>query len=202
MEHRQVNAPLVGETAPPFQLITADGKRTVKLSDLHEKTPVVLIFTSWGCDIFRQSLDGLESLHEQYCDRIDFRMIYIREAHPYDGFGAHLGRTFDAKTTADRMTTALDCHKQLRLPFPILIDPIDDPATTRWGAWPVRIYVIGTNGKVEFAGPQGPWGYRPYRGFVHGNGTLSGRDLRYSQASLEEFLELRFSTKRVKKSGD
>lgn len=192
MKHRILNAPKVGEVAPDFSLQTTAGEKTLNLTDLPKEKPVVLIFSSWGCDIFRESLAGLQGLYEKYHDHARFVMVYTREAHPYDGFAGYLGRVNDSRTFAERMVTARRCSEQLRLPFPVLVDSIDDPVTTRWAAWPVRIFVIGTDRKVAYAGHQGPWGYRPYRGFVHGDGKLLGTALQYSNETLEEFLEQRF----------
>jgi hypothetical protein len=44
---RGKNVPKVGQIAPDFALKTADGKKTVKLSDSRGKTPVVLVFGSF-----------------------------------------------------------------------------------------------------------------------------------------------------------
>ena len=198
IESRQSNGPRVGEIAPPFALeVLGDRNRKQSLRELHQRKPVVLIFSSWGCDIFRESLGGLQALYSEYHDRAEFAMVYIREAHPSNGFGSTLGRVRDKNTIQDRRATAEQCRRQLRLPFPILIDPIDDPVATRWAAFPIRVFVIDTNGLVIFAGPQGPWGYRPYRGYQHGDGRLAGWDLQFSSETLEEFLETHFDTPRA-----
>ena len=191
--HRKGNAPRVGEMAPPFTLQTADGDRKVSLEELRRTKPVVLIFSSWGCDIFRETLAGLQSLQTEYGDRAHFVMVYTREAHPTDGFGGVLGRVEDPKTNEERAAVARKARLQLRLPFLVLVDSIEDPVTTRWAGWPVRAFVVDTDGKVAYAGAQGPWGFRPYRGFQHGNGKLVGLDGEFSRETLEEFLEKRFA---------
>ena len=195
MALRENNPPRPGEAAPDFSLRTAEGDRVVKLSDLTREKPVVLFISSWGCDIFRESLAGLQALYARYGKRAHFVMVYIREAHPFDGFGGVLGRVEDPKTTEERAAVARRCQEQLRLPFPVLVDPIEDPIATRWGAWPTRIFVIDTNDKVAYAGGQGPWGFRPYRGFRHGSGKLNGLDEEFSTETLEAFFEKRFPEK-------
>lgn len=47
IQARAGNAPKVGQTAPDFSLKTSDGTRTVTLSSLRGKRPVVLIFGSF-----------------------------------------------------------------------------------------------------------------------------------------------------------
>ena len=192
VESRNTNAPREGEEAPEFSLRSlADGKM-IRLSDLHREKPVVLILSSWGCDVFRESLGGITALHNTYGSMAQFVLVYIREAHPIGGFAEHLGRVNDPKTIEERTAIAKRCKAQLRLSFPVLVDDMDDKVATRWGAWPVRTFVIETDGRVAYAGMQGPWGYLPYRGFQHGNGNRTGVDLLYSQETLEEFLEKRF----------
>ncbi len=195
MALRQKNAPRPGQIAPDFKLKTADGDRLVSLSELSKSKPVVLILSSWGCDIFRESLSGLQELHTRYSDKAHFVMVYIREVHPKDGFGGSLGRVNDAKTIDERMAHARRCREQLRLPFLFLVDTMMDTVATRWSAWPVRAYVVDTDGRVNFACAQGPWGYRPYRGYQHGTGKRTTIDMEFSPETLEEFLEKRFPKK-------
>lgn len=197
IDFRQKNAPRVGEIAPGFELISTEGKR-ISLDQLSKEKPVVLVMSSWGCDIFRESLAGLQALYTEYSREYQFAMIYIREAHHLEGFGGSLGRTYDSVTTRERIETARRCQEQLRLLFPVLVDSVDDPVTTRWAAWPVRVFVVGTDRKILYAGAQGPWGYRPYQGFVHGDGERIGWDLKFSPEIVEEFLQAhRSRTKKV-----
>ena len=191
VRERQLNAPRVNEKSPDFSLKSiADGKM-IELSSLHREKPVELILSSWSCDIFRESLGGITALHNTYGSKAQFVMVYIREAHPLGGFAGYLGREKDPMTLDERIAVAKRCKEQLRLPFPVLVDEMNDRVATRWGAWPVRAFVIDTDGRVAYAGMQGPWGYRPYRGYQHGNGNRTKEDLLYSQETLEEFLQKR-----------
>ncbi len=192
MALRQGNAPRVGERAPAFDLYSLSRERHVNLRTLLGGKPVVLIFASWGCDVFRESLGGLIGLHTEYQSDVDFVMIYTREVHALDGFGGDLGRVADPKSDLERREVARRCRQQLRLPFEILVDSIDDPTATRWAAMPTRLFVLDPQGTVIYAGAHGPWGYLPYRGYVHGDGSRSGWDLQFSEGSLEEFLEITF----------
>ncbi|MDF1737594.1 MAG: redoxin domain-containing protein [Verrucomicrobiales bacterium] len=194
---RKRNAPRPGALAPDFRLLTADGDRAVSLSELASSKPVVLILSSWGCDIFRESLSGLQELHSRYAEEAHFVMVYCREVHPLDGFAGNLGRVNDAKTIEERMLHARRCREQLRLPFLMLVDTMMDSVATRWAALPVRTFVVDTDGKVGFASAQGPWGYRPYRGFQHGSGEITEHDREFSPGTLEEFLETRFPENEV-----
>jgi hypothetical protein len=46
IQGRAKNAPRVGQVAPDFELKTADGKETIRLSSFRGRKPVVLIFGS------------------------------------------------------------------------------------------------------------------------------------------------------------
>lgn len=191
---RQDNAPRVGEAAPPFRLYSLDRKREVELKELIQEKRVVLLFSSWGCDVFRESVGGLNLLYLQFRDKVDFVMIYTREIHPLDGFSGGLGRVEDPKTDTERRTVATRCRKQLRLPFEVLVDGVDDSVATRWAGMPVRAFVIDRSGTVIYAGAQGPWGFRPYEGFEHGDGSRLERDFEFNWDSLESFLNQRYGS--------
>lgn len=53
------------------------------------------------------------------------------------------------------------CVDELDLPMPALVDGVDDTVGKAYGGWPDRLYVIGKDGKVAYAGAQGPAGFDP-----------------------------------------
>src|SRR5260221_10812053 len=78
--------PDLNEPAPDFTLRTADGSDTVTLSKVVGPKPVVLVFGNFTCGPFRGQAGNLEKLHHRYKDRAAFLMVYVREAHPTDGW--------------------------------------------------------------------------------------------------------------------
>src|SRR6516165_4589653 len=54
-----------GTAARDFTLSSVDGHHHVHLSELHGKTPVVLLFGSYGCDAFCENLPRLTELHQK-----------------------------------------------------------------------------------------------------------------------------------------
>ncbi len=42
-----------------------------------------------------------------------------------------------------------------------MVDGIDNAASQAYGAWPDRLYIVGTDGTVAFAGAPGPKGFDP-----------------------------------------
>ena len=84
-------------------------------------------------------------------------MIYIREAHPTDGWQVPQNERDkilikDPTTLAERKRAAADFATQFQVTLPILVDPLDDPFDNAFAAWPDRIYVLDAAGKVAFKG--------------------------------------------------
>ena len=186
---RFYNAPRYNTIAPAFTLVDLETEETVFLKHLHEERPVVLLFASWGCDVMRESISELLAVHEEFEEDFDFVMIYIREAHSLDGLYPVLGKLKDPSTMTQRKAAARACCEDLELPFRILVDRIDDRVATRWAAWPIRLFVVDTEGIVVYSGMPGPWGYSPGKGFEASLAKeLRKHEDRFSQISLEDFL--------------
>ena len=101
-----------------------------------------------------------------YAGRADFRVIYVREAHPDDGWqvpqNRRSGVVFAApKTLGEREKIAKACEVGLALKMPILLDGMDDAVEKAYAAWPDRIYIVGSDGKIAYKGEPGPRGFRP-----------------------------------------
>ena len=75
-----------GDAAPDFTLKTVDGNEEVQLSKLIGGKPVVLVFGNFTCGPFRSQAGNVEKLYRRYKDRATFVMVYVREAHPTDGW--------------------------------------------------------------------------------------------------------------------
>jgi cytochrome oxidase Cu insertion factor (SCO1/SenC/PrrC family) len=148
-----------GDPAPDFALLALDGKTQVKLSALRGK-PVVLIFGSCTCPPFVASIQATSRLHETYKDRVHFLLVYIREAHPTDGWAVP-GNQFEVaspKTTEERLAIARDFAKRLNVSMPIVADATDDQVDATYAAWPNRMYILDAKGKIADAGRAGPDG--------------------------------------------
>lgn len=91
-------------------------------------------------------------------------MVYIREAHSTDGWHVdHSGWSIiqDATSSTERAAAAAQTCSMLDLPFPVVVDSMDDAVAIQWSAWPERLFVIDVDGKVAYVGEQGPWGFWP-----------------------------------------
>ena len=110
----------------------------------------------------------MHELWERYGDRVSFLVVYIREAHPEDGWVVTMNRTqgiaFDDPTDDEqRLEAAESCAIGLKIRMPVVVDGIDDQIARAYGALPDRLYLIGRGGQVAFQGAPGPWGFVPER---------------------------------------
>ena len=108
----------------------------------------------------------LEQLHERYRDDVAFFIVYIREAHPEDGWVLADNRRdrialADPVSLDERAAAAEACALRLRTAIPILLDDVDDAVASAYGGWPDRLYLIGRDGTVAFQGEVGPFGFKP-----------------------------------------
>jgi hypothetical protein len=158
--------PKLDESAPDFTLKTNDGKADVTLSRLTGPKPVVLIFGSFTCGPFRSQAGNIEKLYRRYKDRANFVMVYVRDAHPTDGWrmesNDRLGAVTAQPTTYDeRVAVAQKCGRLLDLGFPMLVDTIDDSVGARYSGMPGRLYLIDRQGKVAYKSGRGPYLFKP-----------------------------------------
>jgi thiol-disulfide isomerase/thioredoxin len=157
--------PKLGETAPSFTLKTADGKETIALSKLIGPKPVVLVFGNFTCGPFRALYPDLDSIYQRYKGDAAFLMVYVREAHPTDGWvmesNTRVGVKVAQPTTLGERVKVCDqfCQK-LKPSMPVVVDEIGDPAGNAYSGMPGRLYVIDPLGKVAYKSGRGPFGFR------------------------------------------
>ncbi len=109
------------------------------------------------------------SLHEiwrRHREAVEFVVVYIREAHPEDGWVVTMNRDQDIRvddptTNAERQAVAATCAIRLQIEMPVVIDDVDDRIASAYGALPDRLYLVGKGGRVAFQGEPGPFGFDP-----------------------------------------
>ena len=63
------------------------------------------------------------------------------------------------RTDAARAEIATACVKDLGVEFPALVDGIDDATERAYTAWPDRLYLVGTDGRIAYKSGPGPFGF-------------------------------------------
>lgn len=74
-------APKAGNTFPPFELVTTDG-RCLTNRDVFNDKPVLFVIGSMTCPMTASSMPDVKKLYDELGGRVDFIMLQAREAHP------------------------------------------------------------------------------------------------------------------------
>lgn len=166
----RASAPTVGDPAPDFALtalrlndfrldereITRENAwrlyEPVRLSDFRGKRPVVLVFGSTTSGV-RAALPALEDLHRTYGDRVAFLFVYIREGGARDGDAWR-----EPETQLERLRIANSFADEVALSIPCVVDGMNDAAMQAYAAHPARLFLVGRDGRIVFAGDPGAVG--------------------------------------------
>ena len=109
----------------------------------------------------------MNRLFDVYGEEVQFVVVYISEAHALDG--ASPNTTRDAPlveepiTFEERYLVAGTCMASLALQrLPAVVDGMDNSTNVNYQAQPDRIYLVGKDGRVAYAGGRGPRGFNPF----------------------------------------
>jgi Iodothyronine deiodinase len=104
-------------------------------------------------------------MYARYKDRVAFIGVYVREAHPTDGWATasneKAGICFAQPTNfSERIDVATKCCTLLKMTIPLLIDSMDDRVGHSYSGMPDRLYLIDREGTVAYKGGRGPMGFK------------------------------------------
>jgi hypothetical protein len=103
-------------------------------------------------------------MHRKFGDRVEFFVVYIREAHPTDEWqvesNENEGVLFaQPKSLDERVEVAHACALRLELSIPTLIDNMENSTDQKYFALPDRLYLVGSDGRIVYRGAPGPFGF-------------------------------------------
>ncbi|AVX02951.1 hypothetical protein MXMO3_00405 [Maritalea myrionectae] len=132
--------PQIGQKAPDFDLQDVNGAPH-RLLDFDGEF-LVLELGSITCPLFQGRRKSMKRLKDQF-PHIDFKILYVREAHPGKSIGAH--RHLEAKQqVANKLRTE---DGELRT---IVVDGIEGSAHMAYGGYPNAVFIINRHGCVVF----------------------------------------------------
>jgi iodothyronine deiodinase-like protein len=105
-------------------------------------------------------------MYARFKGRADFYGIYIREAHPVDGWRMESNdqagiQVKQPRTNEERTQVAEKCCSSLAMSIPLLVDGIRNKVEQAYSGFPDRLYLIDTEGRVAYKGGRGPFGFKP-----------------------------------------
>lgn len=110
---------------------------------------------------------AVEALYKAYKGKVQFFLVYIREAHPARrAAGGGKPRKGPAgvtqhKTLKERMIAADKCMKGLKLTIPTLLDSMDGAFLKTYGGFPAGTAVVDIDGKIAYWNRGAPNGCKP-----------------------------------------
>ena len=157
--------PRLEEKAPDFTLKSIDTKSSIQLSKLIGPKPVMIVLGNFTCGPFRALYPEVDAVYQRYKDEANFVMVYVREAHPTDGWKmqANAKAGVEVKqpiTFGERVNVCDQFCAKLKPTMPVAVDEIHDPVGNAYSGMPSRLYVIDSTGKVAYKSGRGPFGFK------------------------------------------
>jgi len=131
-----------GERVPAFELLTTKGERLTK-SDVFDDKPVLFVFGSMTCPMTASSAPSVHELYEEFGDRVNFVMLYVREAHPGENFG-------QAETIEDKIESARALQKFYDIAWTVAADNVDGDLHRALDPKPNAAYLANSDGQILF----------------------------------------------------
>lgn len=108
----------------------------------------------------------IEKIREDFRDRVEMVLVYIKEAHPGDEWqmdsNVESNVVFDQpKTFEARMDVARTFVDRMKVETETFVDDVRNTAMACYAAWPERIYVIDREGRIVYKGGVGPFYFEP-----------------------------------------
>jgi tetratricopeptide (TPR) repeat protein len=145
-----------GTLAPRFELARSDGTGKVKINGPLPGKPTVLVFGSYSCPNFRTASPALNEMSTLYSGKAAFLLVYIREAHATDQWQSTVNQREQvqlapASSESQKHEYAAMCERNLHLRFPSAVDALDNAAEQAYSAWPSKVYVISSDGRIRYS---------------------------------------------------
>ena len=105
-------------------------------------------------------------MKRRYGDRVEFVGVYVREAHPTDGWRMDSNdragiSILQPRAKAERDAVSSRCCTALHVTMPMVVDDMDDHVGHLYSGMPDRLYVLDRDGKVAYKSGRGPFGFKP-----------------------------------------
>ncbi len=131
-----------GDSFPSFELLTTNGDRLVN-NDVFGHKPVLLIFGSMTCPMTASAAPSVQELHDEFGDRVDFIMLYVREAHP----GEHFTQS---ETMEEKLEHARALEELYDIQWTVAADNIDGDLHRALDPKPNAAFLMNSEGIILF----------------------------------------------------
>ena len=138
--HKDAAAP--GDAFPQFELITTDGSALANENVFGGK-PVIFIFGSMTCPMTASAAPSVQELYDEFGGRVDFIMLYVREAHP----GEHFQQS---ETIETKLEYARSLKEFYGIQWTVAADNIDGDLNRALDPKPNAAFLVDADGTIVF----------------------------------------------------
>ena len=131
-----------GDSFPSFELATTSGDRLVN-RDVFGDKPVLVIFGSMTCPMTASAAPSVQDLYDEFGDRVNFIMLYVREAHP----GEHFGQS---ETMEEKLDHARALKEFYDIQWTVAADNIDGDLHRALDPKPNSAFLMNNVGMILF----------------------------------------------------
>jgi thiol-disulfide isomerase/thioredoxin len=131
-----------GDPFPEFKLATTDGSKLVNENVFRDK-PVIFIFGSMTCPMTASAAPSVQNLYDEFGDRVEFIMLYVREAHP----GEHFAQS---ETIEEKLDYARTLKTFYDIQWTVAADNIDGDLHRALDPKPNSAFLADKNGTIIF----------------------------------------------------
>jgi thiol-disulfide isomerase/thioredoxin len=131
-----------GDRVPAFELSTTRGERLVN-DDVFGDKPVLFVFGSMTCPMTASSAPSVQELYEEFGDRVDFIMLYVREAHPGENYA-------QAESIEDKIESARALQRFYGIDWTVAVDNLDGDLHRALDPKPNAAYLVNSDGEILF----------------------------------------------------
>ena len=131
-----------GDTFPQFELFTTDGSILVN-EDVFGDKPVIFIFGSMTCPMTASAAPSAQELYDEFGDRVEFIMLYVREAHPGEYFA-------QSETIEEKLDYAQTLKDFYDIQWTVAADNIDGDLHRALDPKPNSAFLADKDGTILF----------------------------------------------------
>ncbi len=131
-----------GDSFPSFELVTTSGDRLVN-HDVFGDKPVLVIFGSMTCPMTASAAPSVQELYDEFGDRAEFIMLYVREAHPGENFT-------QSATMEEKLESARALKKFYDIQWTVAADNLDGDLHRALDPKPNSAYLVNSEGTIVF----------------------------------------------------
>ena len=131
-----------GDPFPAFELLTADGDRLVN-SDVFGDKPVLFIFGSMTCPMTSSAAPSVQELFDRFGDRVNFVMLYVREAHPGENIS-------QSESIDEKLQQARALKEFYGIDWTVAADNVDGDLHRALDPKPNSAFLMNSNGTIVF----------------------------------------------------